>query len=267
METHSITREVLPGSDNFAANGSAVEAENNIKNRNQALRCRKGTMKTDITSRNDTNDLTSTTSEPNGLNGRKSRVNGCSKLSLTALALVLVGISGSSLRGDDDKNTDKRWQQLVIDVAEDARTAVATKINLTNALPLRGDTFIENGKIFPGGTIPAGVVVDIDTLPGSIGTWVARGTFNFDFSQAFSGGDPIISSTEYYFFGAPGALNAQDSLMSEGEDSIFSTTHRVVLGGTGIYRGTIGEVKREILGQNTTGFNNVRFTFTIRTPE
>jgi hypothetical protein len=37
METHSITREVLPGSGNFAADGPAVEVENNIKNRDQAL--------------------------------------------------------------------------------------------------------------------------------------------------------------------------------------------------------------------------------------
>jgi hypothetical protein len=28
-ETHSTTREVLPGSDNFAAGGPAVEAKNN----------------------------------------------------------------------------------------------------------------------------------------------------------------------------------------------------------------------------------------------
>ena len=62
--------------------------------------------------------------------------------------------------------------------------------------------------------------------------------------------------------------------MTDGEEALFSegpefgaTTHRVVLGGTGRYRGVIGEVQEEQLGVNTTGFVNYRYTFTIRTPE
>ena len=66
---------------------------------------------------------------------------------------------------------------------------------------------------------------------------------------------------------ADGALDAEDSLMSEGQDSVNSVTHRVVFGGTGIYRAAIGEVKQEILGRNNTGFLNFRFTFQIRTAE
>jgi len=184
-------------------------------------------------------------------------------ITLGAVALALFGIAGSSLRGDEGKAGGGHWKQLVIDVAEDARTGV---VNPPSALPKRGDTAITNGKIYPSGTIPAGNGFDIDTT-GSIGTLVSRGTFNFDFSQALTGGDPIISSTEHYLFGPAGALNVEDSLMSEGQDSFLKTTHRVVLGGTGIYRGTIGEVKVEVLGQNSTGFVNRRLTFQIRTPE
>lgn len=40
--------------------------------------------------------------------------------------------------------------------------------------------------------------------------------------------------------------------------------YRVVTGGTGRYRGVIGEVEEEMLGFNATGFENVRFTFKIR---
>ncbi len=189
-----------------------------------------------------------------------------SKITLAAAALALLGVTSLSTKSDEGKHSDARWKTIVIDVAEDARTAVLNQVNPTNALPKRGDTFINNGKVYPGGTIPGGDVFDIDT-PGSIGTFIARGTFNFDFSQAFAGGDPLITSTEQYLFSSTGALKGEDSLMSEGQDSIIGSAHRVVLGGTGIYRGTIGEVKREVFGQNSTGFNNARFTFRIRSPE
>ena len=188
------------------------------------------------------------------------------KITLAAAALALLGVTALSTKSDEGKHSDARWKTIVIDVAEDARTAVLNQVNPTNALPKRGDTVITNGKIYPGGTIPSANGFDIDTA-GSIGTWVSRGTFNFDFSQAFAGGDPLITSTEQYLFSSTGALKGEDSLMSEGQDSIIGSTHRVVLGGTGIYRGTIGEVKKEVLGQNSTGFLNHRFTFTIRSPE
>jgi len=220
-------------------------------------------MKYNHTTGDGTKDLTTDSKGPTApMQGNSSRKT-FGKITLAALALVLLGIGGPSLRGDDGKPGGGHWKQLVIDVAEDARTGV---VNPPSALPKRGDTVITNGKIYAGGTIPAGNGFDIDTT-GSIGTWVSRGTFNFDFNQAFTGGDPIISSTDHYLFGPAGALNVEDSLMSEGQDSFLNTTRRVVLGGTGIYRGTIGEVKVEVLGQNSTGFANRLLTFQIRTPE
>jgi hypothetical protein len=54
-----------------------------------------------------------------------------------------------------------------------------------------------------------------------------------------------------------------DSLVSVGEEGGV-TTHRVVSGGTGAYRGMIGEVKQEVLGVNSSGLYNFRFTFTVR---
>jgi len=171
------------------------------------------------------------------------------------------------MRGDDGVQSDGRWKRLVLDVAVDARTDVVNLVNPADPLPERGATFIENGKVYPGGTIAQGNGLDIDTLTGSIGTFVNRGTFNFDLSQVFAGAHPAISSAQQYVFSPTGALDAEDSLMSEGQDSISTATHRVVLGGTGIYRGTIGEVKQEVLGANNTGFLNFRFTFTIRTSE
>jgi len=186
------------------------------------------------------------------------------KATLALATVAIFGVFGAHSRADDGEQP-VRWKTIVIDVAEDARTGVVNPVNPTNALPKRGDTVIANGKIYPAGTLPAGNGFDIDT-PGSIGTWVSRGTFNFDFSQAFTGGDPIISSTEQYIFSTNGVLTGENSLVSEGQDSFLRTIQRAVIGGTGIYRGTTGEVKVEVLGSNNTGFVNRRLTFQIRLP-
>jgi hypothetical protein len=203
---------------------------------------------------------------PTGPNATNNDMKTYGKIALVALALAVVCIAGSSLRGDDSQPSGPRWRQLVIDVANDASTSALININASDTLPKRGATFIDNGKIYPGGTIPAGNGFDINTA-GSIGTSVTRATFNFDASQQFTGGDPLLSSTQDYVFSPTGALNGENSLMSEGQESIVASTHRVVVGGTGIYRGAIGEVKQEVLGQNSSGFLNFRFTFQIRTSE
>ena len=41
---------------------------------------------------------------------------------------------------------------------------------------VRGDSFIVNGKIFRAGTLPAGTQSNDPNDPGSIGTYVSRGT-------------------------------------------------------------------------------------------
>jgi hypothetical protein len=183
-----------------------------------------------------------------------------------AAALALLGIGWSSLRGDDSKHSDAHWRTIVIDVANDARTASVNTASPTDTEPKRGATGIVNGKIYPGGTIAAGNGLDIDTLTGSIGTFITKDTFNVDFSQILAGAHPGLSSTEYYLFSPTGALDGEEALMSEGP-AFGATTHRVVLGGTGRYRGVIGEVQQETLGFNTSGFANFRFTFTVRTSE
>ena len=147
----------------------------------------------------------------------------------------------------------------MIDVANDARSAVPP----IGAEPKRGDTLLVSGKIYPGGTIAAGDGLDIETLTGSIGTLIIRGTFNVDLSQLLAGAHPALFTTHDYLFGA---LDGEDSLMSDGQE-LGATTHRVVLGGTGRYRGVIGEVQQESLGMNSTGFENFRFRFTIRSPD
>jgi len=186
-----------------------------------------------------------------------------SKITLAAAALALLAIAATSPHGDDGKRSEARWKTIVIDVANDSRSAVPP---IGGPPPKRGDTLLVNGKIYPGGTIAAGDGLDIDTLTGSIGTLSTRGTFNVDLSQLLAGAHPALFTTQDYVFSATGALDSEDSLMSEGQE-VGATTHRVVLGGTGRYRGVIGAVQQETLGMNSTGFLNFRFTFRIRTPE
>ncbi len=223
----------------------------------------KGKMKDNNTTAAGTKELTTDTTGPAGPKQGNNSLKMLGKVPLAAVALALLGIAGTSLRGDDGKHSETRWTTIVIDVAEDARTAVP---GFTGPAPKRGDTALSNGKIYPGGTIPAGNGLDIDTLTGSIGTFVNRGTFNVDLSQILAGAHPVLSATHYYVFSPTGSLDGENALMSEGPD-FGATTHRVVLGGTGLYRGVIGEVQQETLGNNSTGFGNFRFTFTIRTPE
>ena len=189
-----------------------------------------------------------------------------SKITLAAAALALLGIAAALAHGDKGKHSETRWKTLVIDVAVDGRTGNVNSASPTDTEPKRGTTAIINGKIYPGGTIAAGDGLDIDTLTGSIGTWITRHTLNFDASQIAAGAHPALSSTEYYLFTRTGVSDGEEALFSEGPE-FGATTHRVVLGGTGRYRGVIGEVQEETLGANSTGFANKRFTFTIRSPE
>ena len=194
-----------------------------------------------------------------------------SKINLAAAALTLLGIAAASphgheAHGDKGQYQETRWKTIVIDVAEDMRTLSVNTASPTDTEPKRGTTAIINGKMYPGGTIAAGDGLDIDTLTGSIGNWITRHTLNFDASQIVAGAHPALSSTEYYLFTRTGVSDGEEALFSEGPE-FGATTHRVVLGGTGRYRGVIGEVQEETLGANSTGFANKRFTFTIRSPE
>src|SRR5205809_377335 len=157
------------------------------------------------------------TSVPTPSGPKKKRKNNSMKtlsnFSLAAAALTLLGIAAASPRGHGGNESDARWKTIVIDVAEDARTASLNSASPTDKEPKRGATAIINGKIYPGGTIAAGDGLNVDTLTGSIGTWISRGTFNFDLSE-FVGGAPLLSATQHYLFSPTGALDGEDALMS-----------------------------------------------------
>lgn len=196
-------------------------------------------------------------------------------LAMLAVALgfyfSMFGVSSGAL-GQDEKNSsatqteggflDNMPLTLVFDVAIDARTF---RLNKSGTLldARRGDGFIVNGKIYPGGSIPPGGTVenpgpfDPDTAPGSIGAWVCRGTFSYDIGEILAGAHPHLFATQYHFF------NDGKSLAHEGPEG-GALQKRVIIGGTGGFSGAVGEVLEEPIGVNKTGLFNIRLTFEIK---
>ncbi|MGH9838215.1 MAG: hypothetical protein ACREEM_05470 [Blastocatellia bacterium] len=151
---------------------------------------------------------------------------------------------------------------VVLDVACDARTF---RLGNGRLLPeaKRGDSFIVEGKIYPGGTIPPGGTLEApgpfnpDTAPGSIGKWVCRGTLNYDLSEIFAGAVPHVFATQFF------TLNDGRVLVSDGPEG-GGVQLRSIIGGRGGYSGAAGEVTEDPFGVNSTGLFNIRFTFKIK---
>jgi hypothetical protein len=63
----------------------------------------------------------------------------------------------------------------------------------------RGDSFIANGRIFPGETLAAGVQANDPNDPGSIGKWVQRGTMAATLKEILDGARPVFFATWFHF--------------------------------------------------------------------
>jgi hypothetical protein len=138
--------------------------------------------------------------------------------------------------------------------------------NVQNPPPFSpGDTFFQDGAVYPAGTIPPGKdTFDLDT-PGAIGTYNVRGTWitdsaNFGLAAAhkYTRATQMAFATEILRFGNHGTI------MIDGMyPNAYFSAHRVVLGGTGCFRGVVGEVEEENIGETAYGCN-FRLKFTIR---
>ena len=129
-----------------------------------------------------------------------------------------------------------------------------------------GDTFIQDGSIFPVGTIPRGKTDFDPNAPGAIGQYRARGTFttdlpNFVLASAHKPAAPDMAFASEMF----SLANDKSIILTDGTwpNAYFSAT-RVVLGGTGSFRDVVGEVLEENIGENKHGFCNFRVTFKIQ---
>jgi hypothetical protein len=191
------------------------------------------------------------------------------KLFLAGVAVVSLAFARPVTLGASSPNDD-RLETFVVDVAIDAHTLGLNSDPTAAGIPRRGTTFIVNGKVYPGGTIPSGVTgFDPDSAPGSIGTWVCRGVFLADFADIFVTGSAALAFDTTQIFLLDSDSNA---IFTEGmEGNVGVTTHRTVTGGTGRYRMVVGTLKQETIGVNrnagSDGLFDLRFTFTVKRAE
>jgi hypothetical protein len=179
-------------------------------------------------------------------------------MSALGLIAVLVLLSSISRRAQAYPiSSPEALSGLTIDVACDARTYRQNNIDPTASGSHRGDTFIVSGKIFPGGTIPAGSGVFSPDNPGSIGSWVCRGVWLVSSEDLANGASPAFDTSQIYLL-----PDDTRQMFSEGLEGPTPTL-RAVTGGTGSLSSVSGQVRQELLGTNTTGLFNFRFSFRI----
>ncbi len=152
-------------------------------------------------------------------------------------------------------------QVLTLDVAIDCRTLVGG--------PNRGDLFVINGKIFPGGTLPSGVATFDPTQPvngvAPIGNWFIRGQSATPFPPAVAAAyssAPVSFGTIYFILNDGRALTAEGYLLPSAVPPgiVFSS----VTGGVGGFSGASGFMESPAIGTNATGCPNARSTFHIQ---
>ena len=171
-------------------------------------------------------------------------------LILLAICLVLVPLRKSVA-------AENRGDGFTIDVACDARTYVQNNVDPSASGSHRGDSFIVAGRIFPGGTIPAGNNVFSPDNSGSIGKWICRGVWMISSDELAAGTSPAFDTTQIYLL--PDGSRQLFSEGLEGPQPVF----RTVTGGTRPLAGVRGQVRQELLGTNVTGLFNLRFTFEL----
>ena len=177
-------------------------------------------------------------------------------LVVIALAAVVATLasSGSGVSSAATATT------LTLDVALDGRTFVVNRVNPSSGSIGRGDTFVLDGKVFAGGTIPSGGTKEEPSSvgpdsPGVIGDWICRGAYLVDSAELSTA--KIQRATTQYFL-----LTNKDRIVTEGFEGASDIT-RIITGGLRQYEGARGNATIERLGINSTGAYNYRFVFTM----
>jgi hypothetical protein len=172
-------------------------------------------------------------------------------------ALAITGAawtSQASAHGSQHKDRDTIV--FTVDVAEDFSLFNPTLVKPTDTQPERGSFFVTEGNIYPGGTIK-GDGANFDPSTAGFGRWFCRGTHLVPASA--------IPAAAFWVHTAQLFLLPDDtrSIATEGVEGNGTVT-RLISGGTGKYRGYVGEQRQEFLGFNSTGGVNLRVTFILK---
>jgi hypothetical protein len=183
---------------------------------------------------------------------------------IVLLAVSMVVVFTFQIRADNDDAVT-----LTVDVAQDINTYVQNNVAPHSAPDdfARGDTGIQDGTIYPAGTLPSGTAKNDPNAPGGIGkyrwvgTWTA-GLREFVDAIANKAGAPAVLGVATEEFAFP---DSGTSLITQGVwPNAHFTVRRPVVGGTGKFRYVVGETREVNLGENSTGGCNLRVTFILR---
>lgn len=146
---------------------------------------------------------------------------------------------------------------FTVDVAEDFTQFNPTFVKPTDTQPERGSFFVTEGNIYPAGTIKgAGATFD-PNIGGAIGRWFCRGTHLVSASQIPAAAFWVDTAQVFFL------PDDTRSITTDGLEGV-GTIVRAVTGGTGLFRGYVGEQRQEFLGFNANGGVNLRVTFVLR---
>ena len=173
---------------------------------------------------------------------------------ILGVAAVVAFGAPAAAAGDppDDKSI-----VLMFDVAEDAAEFNPTFVKPTDTQPERGSFFITEGNIYPAGTIQGNPGEFDPKSGGAVGRWFCRGT-HLESGSDFAISPRGVYTAQLYLLPDEGTSISTDGLEGNG------TVVRAVTGGTGQFRGYIGEQKQEFLGFNASGGVALRVTIKLK---
>ena len=176
--------------------------------------------------------------------GEVSRRGVLARVGAWAGVATLLGTSEARAAGTA-RGTPFPRNALVVGVALDGRTFRLNKIEQgTLGPPVRGDSFIIDGKIYPHRVVERRL--SGPDQAGSVGSWNCRAWFLDDVVPDIP---PRLVSTQVFLF------DNGDTLITDGPEGAPSLT-RAVVGGTGAFSGAGGSVYQEVIGFNDT-FQNM----------
>jgi hypothetical protein len=185
----------------------------------------------------------------------------CSGRFLAVAVAALTTLSGSSpVRAQEARNEHGHSQGTIVftvDVAEDFSEFVPTKVKPEDTQPERGSFFVTEGNIYPAGTIQ-GDGGDFDPRSdGAVGRWFCRGTHLVSGSDFPNEAEAVFTAQLYML------PNDKKAITTDGVEGNGKAV-RTVTGGTGRFRGYVGEQRQQFLGFNASGGVNLRVTFILK---
>jgi hypothetical protein len=116
---------------------------------------------------------------------------------------------------------------------------------------------VTEGNIFPAGTIKGDGSTFDPNSGGALGRWYCRGTHLVSAAE-FATSPRAVHTAQLYLLPSERSSTATGGV--EGSVPVV----RPITGGTGPFKGYIGEQRQRMLGFNATGGVNLRVTFVLR---